>query len=307
LSIKAISVSKIYLSAGTGGTSPQGARAGGFHPQGFRTQSSRPKKAHARADRPGPITAGDFPEDGNKVVAIENVSIDINEGSYTFLTGPTGSGKTTLLSLLAGIVRPTEGQIAFGVIHTPDAKDEQVSQFRERFIGYIPQDTLLLNELTVLENVLSPNVFLKKRMKDIKSRALSVLEGLGLASSAGRRPFELSGGEMKKVMIARALVKEPVYLFADEPFTELDEDSTHRLLGLFAELHDSGSAVVVASHAMRAVADDADHYVLEGGRIIDYRKEEHDESHRPSVQAGKMRAGRKHSDGDKKVRHAKQR
>jgi len=223
------------------------------------------------------------------ITALRNVSIDINEGSYTFFSGATGSGKTTLLSLLAGIIYPSRGEVVFGNIHVPSARDEKISLFREQYIGYIPQDTLLVNELTVLENVLFPNMFLKRKAKDLRSRALSLLNRLELGRKKGARPFELSGGEMKKVMIARALVKSPLYLFADEPFSELDEESTERVTQLLDEQHEVGSAVVVACHTAISFIHRVDHYLLKKGKITDYRREVQDELHRSPMQAGKMR------------------
>jgi len=116
---------------------------------------------------------------GNKphiINAVENVSIDINEGSYTLIYGPTGSGKTTLLSLIAGIIYPTDGEIVFHNIHLSSSNDSKISLFRERHIGYILQNTLFIKELTVLENILSPNSFLKRRMRKLKSYAFELLE-----------------------------------------------------------------------------------------------------------------------------------
>jgi len=217
--------------------------------------------------------------------AIRNVSIDINEGSYTLFSGPTGSGKSTLLSLLAGIIYPTKGEVVFDDIHVPSARDERVSIFREKCIGYVPQDTLLVNELTVLENVISPNVFLKKKMGELRSYALALLKNLGLNRNLDSMPYELSGGQMKKVMIARALVKKPLYLFADEPFSELDAESTAMILRLLDEQHSRGSAVILASHAPLPSHSTTDCYVLKRGIITGYSKEVPNESPRSRVQA----------------------
>jgi putative ABC transport system ATP-binding protein len=221
--------------------------------------------------------------------AIRNVSIDINEGSYTIFSGPTGSGKSTLLSLLAGIIYPTKGEVVLDDVYVSYARDEIVSNFREKFIGYVPQDTLLVNELTVLENVIFPNVFMKKKITDLRSYALLLLKKLGLYRKLNNMPYELSGGEMKKVMVARALVKKPMYLFADEPFSELDAESKAIILGLLDEQHSQGSAVILASHTARPSSRIADCYVLKRGMIAGYTKEVPNESRRSAVQTRKMR------------------
>ena len=212
---------------------------------------------------------------GNKphiINAVENVSIDINEGSYTLIFGPTGSGKTTLLSLIAGIIYPTDGEIVFHNIHLSSSNDSKISLFRERYIGYIPQNTLFIKELTVLENILSPNSFLKRRMRKLKSYAFELLERLKLSEKAQARPFELSGGEVKKAMVIRALVKKPMFILADEPCSELDKESTKEVINLFNEEHERGSAVIIASHNPMQFKKRVDLYTMVRGQIIEYKK-----------------------------------
>ena len=207
-----------------------------------------------------------------KLQAVKNVSMDINEGSYTLLLGPTGSGKTTLLSLIAGIVEPTKGEIVFNNIHITSSNDNKISQFRERYIGYIPQANLFIKELSVIENILSPNSFLKSQMRHLKNYAMEMLERLNLDRKAGMRPFELSGGEMKKAMIVRALVKKPLFILADEPFSELDSDSTKIAMSLLKEQCENGSAVIVASHNQLKFNKEIDLYTLGEGQVVKYEK-----------------------------------
>lgn len=212
---------------------------------------------------------------GNKshiINAVKNVSIDINEGSYTLIFGPTGSGKTTLLSLIAGIINPTEGEIVFHDIHLSSSNDSKISLFRERYIGYIPQNTLFIKELTVLENILSPNSFLKKPMRKLKSFAFELLERLKLSEKAQARPFELSGGEMKKAMVIRALVKKPMFILADEPCSEFDKESTEEVISLFDEAHKRGSAVMIASHNPMKFKKRVDFYTMARGQITEYKE-----------------------------------
>ena len=207
-----------------------------------------------------------------KIDAVKNVSIDINEGSFIFISGPTGSGKTTLLSLLAGIMYPTHGEIVYGNIHVSTSKDNTISKFREEFIGYAPQNTLLIKELTVLENVLSPNSFYKRSIKELKSSAHHLLEKLKLINKKNCKPGELSGGEIKKVMIIRALVKKPLFIFADEPCSELDNESTDDIISLLYEQNRRGSAVIIASHNSMVLKENADFYTMEKGKITEYKK-----------------------------------
>lgn len=204
------------------------------------------------------------------VEAVKTISLDINEGSYTVILGPTGSGKTTLLSLLAGITKPTEGEIIFNNIHLSQSNDNKMSLFREQYIGYIPQNMLFIKDLTVLENILSPNSFLKRRMKQLKAYALYLLERLNLHQKAGFKPYELSGGENKKVMIVRALLKKPLFLLADEPVSELDNESVKDVMHLFHNINKEGSAIIIASHTPIHFKQKVDLYKMKNGQIKEY-------------------------------------
>jgi len=206
------------------------------------------------------------------VDAVVDISLDINEGSSTVIYGPTGSGKTTLLNLLAGISKPTSGEIIFHNLHCTETGDRKLSSFRERNIGYIPQRSMIIRDLSVLENVLSPNAFCTRRIKSLKSAAHTLLNKLNLEKKANRRPDTLSGGESRMVMIARALLSRPSFLFADEPISELDEDSARVVLELFSALHQEGSAIVIASHEPLILGCNTDLYAIQGGRITEHSR-----------------------------------
>jgi putative ABC transport system ATP-binding protein len=207
-----------------------------------------------------------------KTEALSNVSLDINEGTCTLVYGPTGSGKSTLLALLAGITPPSSGEIVFNRIHLTRATDTELARFRELHVGYIPQAPVLIGDLTLFENVVLPHAFLKRSVKELKDRANRLLDGLGLRTKSGFKPRELSGGEKKKAMTARALVKDPLFLFADEPVSELDDGSAATVLGLFSELQRKGSAVVIATHSPLLLKPVPSTYTLSGGRIVEYRR-----------------------------------
>jgi len=207
-----------------------------------------------------------------RVDALTNINLDINEGSSTLLFGPTGSGKTTLICLMGGIIKPSSGEVVLNGIHTTKSGDARVSIFREQNIGYIPQEALLIRDLTVFENILSPNAFYRGSIKELRSNAHFLLERLRLSQKISCMPLELSGGEIKKVMIARALLKNPRYLLADEPVSELDPDSADEALELIYEYHKRGTALVIASHKSLPMKEGSDLYCLDNGRISDYQK-----------------------------------
>lgn len=207
-----------------------------------------------------------------QVVAVNNISLDINEGSCTAIFGPTGSGKTTLLTLLSGLSRPNTGEVIFHTLHLSQCSDRMISTFREGHIGYIPQSMMLIKDLTVLENILAPNAFCTRRIKQLKAGAHLLIERLNLQHKASCKPAMLSGGESRKVMIARALVKRPAFLFADEPISDLDDRSAGETLELFTELQEEGSAIVIASHKQLSLNSEADLYTIGDGKIMEYSR-----------------------------------
>lgn len=202
------------------------------------------------------------------ITGVKNLSIDINEGQYIVVSGPTGSGKSTFLALLCGIVRPSSGEIVYHNIHLSSSKEEKISVFREKYIGFIPQSIILNASMSVIENIIAPNGFLKKSLKSLKNEAERLLNRLGLFEKRNWFPPELSGGERRMVMIVRALVKKPLYIIADEPVSELDSESTADVFKLFDEYQQNGSGVVVATHSNIDVGTKADYYIMRNGEIF---------------------------------------
>ncbi|MBN2325457.1 MAG: ATP-binding cassette domain-containing protein [Spirochaetes bacterium] len=207
--------------------------------------------------------------------AVAGISLDINVGSSTVIYGPTGSGKTTLLRMLSGISKPTSGEIIFHTLHYTETGDRKLSSFRERYIGYVPQRSMLIKDLSVFENVISPNAFRQRHIRSLKSAARTLLERLNLEDTAQRKPDTLSGGESRMVMIARAILTRPAFLFADEPVSELDDDSAKLVLDLFSELKRDGSAIFIASHEPLAFGGNTDLYAIKNGRITEHTRGGH--------------------------------
>jgi putative ABC transport system ATP-binding protein len=206
------------------------------------------------------------------VEALKDVTLDINDGSCTIVYGPTGSGKTTLLSLMSGILTPTYGEIVLNNLHASRARDREITLFREKFIGYVPQEVLLIKDLTILENLLSPNLYGRVPRRMLRRGANELIERLNLTPKVHSKPHELSGGEKKKAMIARALLKNPRYLLADEPVSELDQDSANGIMKLFNEYRRRGTAVVMASHKKLQMRHGCDIYLMHKGQIMEYAR-----------------------------------
>ncbi len=188
--------------------------------------------------------------------ALKQTDFVLEEGALTILRGASGSGKTTLLNILAGLLNPSEGHVFLDDTDIYALSDEDRSRFRNQYFGIIPQGQTLLSCLTVFENVLLPyTLYGEKVTAEIKENALSLLKRLGIDDLKDNLPSELSGGERRRVAVARALVKNPKIVLADEPTGDLDEKNTEIILNLFEEYKKNGSAVLMVTHEK-----DIDHY-----------------------------------------------
>ena len=212
---------------------------------------------------------------GNDFNAVDNVEFFAWSGDFSVIFGESGSGKSTLLSLLSGINRPTQGSIIFNGIDFASLTDVELSAIRNDKIGYIPQDAVFLPQFTVLENIMLPRAIRegkKIEVKDISELTdidiLSKLEALGIANLVNEMPAELSGGELKRASIVRALVNKPDIVIADEPTSNLDEVNGKKVFDLLAELVHSGTSVIVATHDTRGLKYGDRLYTMHKGQLL---------------------------------------
>jgi putative ABC transport system ATP-binding protein len=189
-----------------------------------------------------------FSGDGAPVHALRDLDLVAPEGSFLGVMGQSGSGKSTFLAMLGGLSHPTAGSIAVDGIDLYALPGERLADFRREYLGFVFQSFNLVPYLTALENVTLPLAVKKMPSADKRSRALEVLERVGLADRAGHLPGKLSGGEQERVAIARALVNEPPLILADEPTGALDSETTVEIMDLFAELHREGNTIVMVTH-----------------------------------------------------------
>jgi len=176
-------------------------------------------------------------EDGNEVIAVDNVNLQIQQGEFTAIVGPSGSGKTTLLNLLGGIDKPTSGQIIVDGIDITRLSYAQLVDFRLHNIGFVFQSYNLIPVLTAKENV-EFVMFLQNRSKAERERRSSeLLTAIGLADRMNSRPSKLSGGQQQRVAVARALAPRPKFVLADEPTANLDSRSAENLLEMMEMLN----------------------------------------------------------------------
>ena len=197
---------------------------------------------------------------GEPVHALDGVSLSIERGSYTAVMGPSGSGKSTLMNLVGCLDTPTEGTVRVDGRDVVTLSDRERTRLRGEEIGFVFQTFNLMPRLTAAENVTLPMVFQDVPRGERRSRAIELLERVGLGDRADHRPNELSGGQRQRVAIARALANDPALLLADEPTGNLDSETGERIMALFAELNAEGNTILMVTHE-RSIAEHADQIV----------------------------------------------
>lgn len=207
---------------------------------------------------------------GETVTALDDVNLEVAAGDFLAIRGPSGSGKSTLANVIGGLDRPDRGRVVIDGVDLSDAKDRQLSDYRNRTIGFVFQSFNLQAHETALENVISPLVIggVGKR-RERRERGLRALERVGLSDRANHRPTQLSGGQRQRVAIARALVNDPKLIIADEPTGNLDSTRGADVMRELVRLNQQGMTLIVITHDA-AVAQLASRVVeIMDGRITE--------------------------------------
>jgi putative ABC transport system ATP-binding protein len=204
--------------------------------------------------------------------ALNGVSVTVEKGEFTAIMGPSGSGKSTLLNLVAGLDRPTSGNVVVGDTDLGKLGEAGLAKFRRDHIGFVFQFFYLLPNLTALENVLIPA---QLKGDVVPGRARELLDQLGIADIADRYPARLSGGQQQRVAIARALINKPTLLLADEPTGALDTRSGDQVMELLGQLNRDGQTILLVTHDAKLATRNAARVlsVLDGKIVDDARLE----------------------------------
>ncbi len=189
-----------------------------------------------------------------EIHALRDVSLSIKKGEFLSVMGASGSGKSTLLNLIGGLDQPTGGEIFIDGRPLHGISDNELTLIRRRKVGFIFQFFNLLPVLTAAENVSLPLLLEGLPYAEIKPKAVKLLEHVGLGARTEHRPEQLSGGEMQRVAISRALITSPTVLLADEPTGNLDSHTSEDIFMLLKTLHDEGQTIVMVTHDPRAAA-----------------------------------------------------
>lgn len=194
------------------------------------------------------------------LAVLRGVELDVQQGQFLVILGASGSGKSTLLHILGGLDKPTSGSVLFDGRDISGFSSRQLDQYRNRSVGFVFQFYHLINELTVLENVLAPAMAQSGPLRWLASRHMAVarakelLEQVGLSHRLRHKPYELSGGERQRAALARALMNRPRLLLADEPTGNLDSQTGSGILDLLSALHRDGQTIVMVTHDTRIAA-----------------------------------------------------
>jgi putative ABC transport system ATP-binding protein len=206
-----------------------------------------------------------------QVIALNNVSLTVEEGEYCSIMGPSGSGKSTAMNIIGCLDRPTSGHYYLDNLDVAQINDTELAHIRNKKLGFIFQQFHLLPQLTAIENVMLPMFYAGIKPDERRDRAQLALKNVGLEKRLYNKPTQLSGGQQQRVAIARAMVNHPLVLLADEPTGALDSRTTQEVLDIFQELNQSGITVIIVTHET--------HVARQTNRIVWFRDGEVIHSH----------------------------
>ncbi len=200
--------------------------------------------------------------------ALRDVDLDIESGEFLVITGRSGCGKTTLLNLASGLATPTSGNVVVDGVDLWGISDAERSSLRNRTMGFVFQFPSLMPGLSLAQNVTLPLEFSQTEHPDAADRARELLDLVGLGDRADALPRELSAGQQQRVVIARALVNRPELLLADEPSSDLDEETEAEIMELFSRVHQQGLTIMMVTHARDLIPFGTRHLEMADGTVL---------------------------------------
>ena len=210
-----------------------------------------------------------FSNGGVQQHVIKNLDLEIIEGDFTVIMGASGSGKSTLLYALSGMDKPSMGKIIFDGEEIQGKSNDQLAVFRRGNCGFVFQSVYLLENQTVLDNVLTGALIVKKNSPELVAKAKDLLKKVGIGEELWKKyPNQLSGGEAQRVGIVRAIINEPKILFADEPTGQLNSSSSKDVLDIITELHKNGQSIVMVTHDLKTALRGTRVLFLRDGNVV---------------------------------------
>ena len=215
------------------------------------------------------IEAKNITKKFDSLTVLEGVNLKVEKGEFVSIVGASGAGKTTLLQILGSLDSPTEGDVVINDVSLFSLKEKELSEFRNKHIGFVFQFHQLLPEFTAVENIMIPALIAGRKSEEAKAAAMELLRYLNLSERAKHKPNEVSGGERQRVAVARALINSPDVLLADEPTGSLDSKNKEELNRLFLDLRSKfNQTLIVVTHDME-MASISDRVIkMQDGRIL---------------------------------------
>ena len=185
--------------------------------------------------------------------AVRNVSLEVKKGEFAAIIGHSGSGKTTLFNMIAGLIAPLSGKIYIDGSEITAMSENEKAVFRNQNMGYVLQGQSLLNNFTILDNICMP-AYLSSNSKEFRERALELLKQIGLEEFSKEYPSNLSGGEIRRVSIVRAMLNQPKVILADEPTSNLDPENSHKVMQMLKDISAQGTTVILSTHELESLS-----------------------------------------------------
>ncbi len=190
----------------------------------------------------------------NRVEALKNVSFSVEKGEYVAVMGESGSGKTTLLNILAALDKPTSGEVKLGGRNIAEVREADITRFRRENLGFVFQDFNLLDTFNIRDNIFLPLVLSGKGFAEMQRRLVPIAKKLNITDILNKYPYEVSGGQMQRAAVARAVITNPQLILADEPTGALDSKAADNLLELFSALNNEGQTILMVTHSVKAAS-----------------------------------------------------
>lgn len=190
-----------------------------------------------------------FTRNSTEFDAVHDVSLEVKEGEFAAIIGHSGSGKTTLFNMIAGLIAPTSGEVYIDGSEITKMGENEKAIFRNNKMGYVLQGQSLLNNFTILDNICMP-AYLSPDIDEFKKSALELLKQIGLEEFANEYPSNLSGGEIRRVSIIRAMINNPKVIVADEPTSNLDPENSHKVMQMLKDISKTGTTVLLSTHEL---------------------------------------------------------
>ncbi|MDR2606711.1 MAG: ABC transporter ATP-binding protein [Oscillospiraceae bacterium] len=210
-----------------------------------------------------------YSRNGAEFSALSDVSLNVGNGEFAVISGHSGSGKSTLLNIIAGLLKADGGTVTLDATELTGLDDGAMSRLRNERIGFIPQGHSVLANLTVIENVCLPR-YLHSRKDNASELATELLRKTGIENLANQYPAQLSGGELRRASIARALLNEPTLIIADEPVSDLDSANAEKIMRIFSDAAESGTTVLIVTHSDAGLANiDCRRFEMQNGGLTE--------------------------------------